>query len=1164
MKIKPDIIYLFKKRQALLCFMKILIFLFCTTAFSFAPQHLLSQNARLTIETEQTITVDEVFEIIQKQTPYHFVYQSDLFKGYPKVTVEKGEVRVDRLLEKCLNQGLFDFQFLDDQQSILITKRSKPVVQPDKRVITGVVSDKDGFPLPGVNILVKDTNVGTLTDFEGAYSIEVEEGQILVFSYLGYETKEVEVTEASLDVLDVLLVENLDRLDEVVLIGYQKVKASEVTGAVSSINTTDLQSKNVGVAGFARGMGGLVKGLRVSQNTGVPGSLPRVNIRGYTSPLSGSLNQPLYVIDGVPVYTDSPYDTAAEIGNPILNLDPNSIESIDVLKDAAATSIYGSRGANGVILIETKAGKRNQKPQIQVSYSTSFGSPIKTLNSLGLKGFKEYSDLIAQNTLAAINAGQINSSFIDNLDAVANITQNSESGPYIYNGLKEDAFGEADNNWNDLVYRNVATTHQLRLGFNGGSEFTDYAFDLSGTDQEGLRIDSKLESYNLHSTINSDLTDYVKAGGTVNLGYNRISSGAETFEGGPSIISARPDIPVRDEYGELVPLPSYSYGYLTWNPNPLAELQKTVNNKSYSFIGNTYLEVEPIDRLTVRGQVNGSMHYTDGYVFTPKIAQIDQGFDRVSSLVDSDYLSTNMTLDLTANYQFNVAKNHSFNLMTGYSWDRNRKKSKTLYLYGFPDDDVLTDVNSAEKILRYPSEELETGMNSFFSRLVYGYKGIYNATLNFRSDASSKFGPGNKRGYFPSASVSWNLSNMNFLVEDPTVNNLKLRLSYGKTGSSNISDFTYLQFFDSSSFYKYGGHQSLVPAGFALPNPDIKWETTLGANFGVDYAFFDSRLYGSVDVYNRQTSDALAPTPIPLELGAEEYTSNLMDLSNKGVEVELNGTIIKNENFNWNLGVNWAFNRNKLENLHGANIASWDLDYYVEGKPIGTIKGYEVEKIITSQEEVDQLNASSPTGVYSNSSLGVGDYMFRDVNGDGKITADDRVVIGNPEPKFFGGFNTTFQYENFSFGAFFEYSVGGKAIWSTMAGQNGNYILQNKLSSYAHNTWTPDNPDARYARALYNDPSNNGRISDRYVFDKSYLRLSSLQLSYTLDQKLLDKWSLSSARIFIAASNVFTWTSWPGIDPGASSTNTNIAFETENTDPYPLAKTFSVGVEIKL
>ncbi|MCB0447355.1 MAG: SusC/RagA family TonB-linked outer membrane protein, partial [Gelidibacter sp.] len=430
------------------------------------------------------------------------------------------------------------------------------------------------------------------------------------------------------------------------------------------------------------------------------------------------------------------------------------------------------------------------------------------------------------------------------------------------------------------------------------------------------------------------------------------------------------------------------------------------------------------------------------------------------------------------------------------------------------------------------------------------------------TDRSSKFGPENQRAYFPSLSASWNIANESFLADSEKVNTLRLRASLGRVGSTNVSNFAYLQFFKTASDNIYNGNSAVVPSN-NFPNTDIGWEETDEINLGLDFALFNSRLRGGIDVYSRKTTGALVSTPVPLELGPNSYFANFIDVSNRGVELSIGGDIIKTEDFTWTTNINWSLNRNKLDKLNGANINPFQLDYFIEGEPVGTIKGYKVVKIFQSQEEVDALNAASPNGFYDQFSTGVGDYMYEDLNGDGEITADDRTIIGDIEPDFYGGISNTFTYKNFSLSALMQYSVGGERTWSNIPFGALNILGENKYSEYALNTWTPENPDAKYARALYFDPSASSRTSDRYLYDSSYLRLKSLQLRYTFDQNLMKKIGVSNASLVLTGTNLWTWTKWPGMDPETFSERGGIVDQVDNEDPYPLAKSFSIGVQVQ-
>ncbi|SHF73825.1 TonB-linked outer membrane protein, SusC/RagA family [Salegentibacter echinorum] len=1107
----------------------------------------------------------EVFNAIENQTNFRFFYNQEELGLTKRISLDVEKEKLSNVL-KYLFKGT-DNKYEVFKNQIIISK-ALPVVNEIKAqeiVVTGRVTDKDGNPLYGVAVIEKSTNMGTATNEEGEYRLKVQDtDQTLIFSYLGFKKEEVAL--AGRIKVDIQLIAELGELDQVVLIGYGKQKRSAVSGAVSSIGSGDIENTSTGTIGFDRALGGLAKGVQVSQNTGRPGAPIRLNIRGYTSPLSGSLNQPLYVIDGVPFNIDAlPGTFSGGTSNPLLAISPDNIESIDILKDAAATAIYGSRGANGVVIVKTKSGENNQKPSINFSYNTTIAQPINTLDPLNSKQYKNFYDGLISNSVPAVNSGRLPFYTGFDLANLADVPFDPATGAFSYNGLLDDRFGDEDINFNDEVYRDFAITNQANFGISGGSENTNYTFGISGSDQEGLVINDEFKLYNTRAAVNTDISDRVTAGVSLNLGYNKSESGEGAQDGQYNVntanILARPDFPFRDDNGELIPLPDYQFGFPTFEPSPVARLQHKNKSKNYNFIGNGYLEVEALKNLNLKAEINAAFFDRNSSIFTPGSTLTNFGAPNNSYLTTSKSTSTNLTTNLTANYTFALA-DHNFDLLAGYAWDRTEINTESYFYLGFPDEDILINPGSAEEVLGYNNSDSENGINSFFSRLSYDYKDRYTATLNFRTDASSKFGPGNKRGYFPSLSAGWNIANEDFLKNNKSVNNLKLRASIGKVGSANIRNFAYLQFFSTTSSDLYGGSTAIV-ASNTLPNRDVGWETTKEINVGLDWNLLDYRLRGSIDVYKRDTEGALAPTPIPYELGPSNYVSNLMDVSNEGMEISLGGDIIRTQDFTWSLDANWAYNRNVLESLNGANINQYNLDYYIEGEPVGTIKGYEVAKILETQEEVDELNANAPTGQYDRASLGVGDFMFKDTNGDGEITTRDRVKIGSIEPDFFGGFNTKFSFKNISLSSYFQYSVGAESVWSAITSQPANYLGPNKLEEYALNTWTPENPDARYARTIYTDPSRNARLNDRYMYDSSYLRLKYLQLAYNFDEDFLKALNIKNLSVFISGSNLFTVTDWPGVDPESFSERGTITDGANNEDPYPLAKSYSLGVQLQ-
>ena len=1141
-----------------------LLFLF-TTLMQVSASSSYGQKNTVTMDVNG-VAMSNVFQIIENQTDFHFFYNRNELNLNQKIDLNVDKKLVSDVLGKLFSNTNISYQILGNQ--IVLKKVDKTKVETVsaayQKQIEGVVVDKAGLPLTGVTVTIEGTNYGTTTDFNGRFKFASEaNGKYLIFSYVGFEPMRIAYDGTSN--LKIVLLQELNELQEVVLVGYGKQKRSEFSGAVSSVSAKDIVQASTGTIGFDRALGGLVKGVQVSQNTGRPGAPVRINIRGLTSPLSsvgGGLNQPLFVIDGVPFNVD-----ALNGANPLSTLNPNDIESFDVLKDAGATSIYGSRGANGVIIIKTKRGKKGQPSRVNFNYATTIASPISTVGALNASQYKNFYNQLINNSVDAMNNGQLDPFTAFDLQNIAKVDLDFDTFIVSNDGINDDYFGTANTDWNKEVFRSMAVTKQANLSLSGGSEKTNYNFSTSFIDQEGLTIKDKMKQYNLGMSLDTDLTDFVKIGSSINVGHTEANSGENDvlnqFTINTSIARARPDFGPRDENGKLVGQPDYQYGFMTLEPNPLMRLGNKTNNKAYNFIGGAYIEVEPLKDLKLKAESNASIFYNKNTSFIPKTVETDfVFFPNDSYLAESDGLVSNITTNLTANYNFNIAEDHKFGILGGAAWDRTNFNSSSHFYSGFPDDEILNNATSARTVIGYSTNKLDTGLYSLFSRLNYGYKDLYNATLNFRTDTSSKFGPDNKRGYFPSLSASWNISNEKFLSDAEHINILKLRASAGRVGSTNVSDFAYVQFFQNSASNIYNGNSGII-ADNNFPNPGIGWETTDEVNLGLDFGFFNNRLKGSFDAYSRKTTGALVQTPISLELGPRSYYSNFMDVTNKGIEVSIGGDIIRGEDFVWSANVNWSFNRNKLVKLNGASINPFQLDYYIEGQPVGTIKGYQVTKIFQTQDEVDALNGASPTGLYDKESTSVGDFMMADLNGDGLITAEDKAVIGNIQPKYFGGISNTLAYKNFSLSALFQYSVGAQSIWNAIPTGAFNSLGENKYSEYGLNTWTPETPNARYARALYTDPSASGRVSDRYIYDTSYLRLKSMQFTYNFEQRLMNKMGIDKASLTLTGTNLLTWTKWPGIDPETFSERGTITDQISNEDPYPLAKSFSLGIQVQ-
>ena len=1162
--------------------MRIFVLLFCTTVFSFSNGDLLSQNAKIKIDSEKTVSVDEVFNLIKSQTEYNFIYQVNLFKNSPKIHLKKGVIKANKLLNIALSKGSYAVSF-DDKQTIVVTKKViDNRIKQSSVLVKGIVKDQAGFPVPGVTVIYKEyPNQGTSTDFDGKYQILIQKGKkaTLQFSSIGFLTQEVVVGNRT--EVNIIFKEAVTSLDEVVLVGYGAKKRSEVSSAVSSVKASAI-TKNVGSnVSFDRGLTGLIKGVQVNQVSGRLGSSVDINIRGITSPFSGSNNNPLFVIDGVPFQTSPTASFTGEVQfndnpNPLQTINPNDIVSIDVLKDASATAIYGSQGANGVVIVKTRRGKKNGKLTVAVSTTTTVAEPIKKLKYLNTAQYKARANEILKNTTDYIkaNPGVIWSlGIFDDYSDMADLSYDfSTPFPWNinYNGLKDSYFGDADTQWADEVFRDPAVTNQYNVSINGGSKTTSYSTSIGHTNQEGLLLNEKLKQYNFRATVETELSEKITFGFTTSLGFTDNFSGYGNTDNNNlgSKFSYRPDHAPRDEFGNYTRDNQLLYGfYRVSNVNPLQELtENKIASETFSVLGNAFLEIEPIKDLKIRGSVNIGRFSVDGSSF--KGASLNQqwlDFDPIlSRLAESNSINTNVVSNITANYSKTINEDHNFTALLGATWNRTRNERSRVIYEGFPDEETLINASVANTVRGKGGAIIESGLNSIFSRVSYNYKQKYYLTANFRADESIKFGPNNRWGYFPSIAGSWDVTKESFLDEVDAINILRLRLGYGNSGQDNVANFAYKQFFTVAGRSEglYNGNIA-VSQGSTLPNLDIRWEKTVESNFGLDFGFLENRIRGSVDVYNRKTTDALMNTPFPLETGATSYTQNFATISNKGIEVDLSGDIIRTKDLTWSLGLNISKNKNTLDKFSEDGVPFYLSRFYEVGREVGMISGYVTEGIFSDQAELDRLNTAAG-GVYQLATTGLGDYKYKDLNGDNKITTEDQEYIGSAQADFFGGFNSSIQYKDFELSTFFTFSVGGEAALDQDFTVLSSFNAKQNVPVRFLDTWSPTNLDAKYPRAIAGSfgINQNARRSSALLYDTSYLRLQALQLKYNLPISLIQKYSLSNVSVFVAGNNIWTSTKFPGVDPTLLGGGSSPFSSTGSRDPYPIAKTWSLGVNI--
>lgn len=955
-------------------------------------------------------------------------------------------------------------------------------------------------------------------------------------------------------------------LDDLVVIGYGSKSRRNVTTAISTVSQEQISKLAATTPTLDGLLQGTVKGVLATTANGEPGSSLKLNIRGITSPYpksgKGNNNQPLYVIDGVPTFME---DTGI---NPLINISPNDIESIDVLKDAAATAIYGSRGANGVVIVKTKNGKRNEKTKVDFGYTFSFSNPIKNYKPLNISEYKNVQDEILRNTVDGMNdgssiVGMYGFDYI--LNQYGNVSLNEETGLYTYNGLNESLYGKDNVNWADEVINKNAPTHQYNVAVRGGSNKTNYSFSFNGMNQEGLLLNDRMERYGARLSIDSEINKYITVGGVLDYTYSSRKSGSNDPALGYDNDGwmTRPDLAVRDADGNFQRVDKFGLYTDTYNDaNAVAKLQRKTKYENDQFSGNAYIDIKPVKGLTLHADANISRFIFSNSYFSPKITLPEQlGMEPTSTLAESNYRNTNTSINFRADYKFTLTEAHRFDVMAGYSADRYWSKEHDQAYSGFPNDDVLNNASSATTVNKPTETYSKSGLNSIYGRLSYDFISRYLLDFSLRSDESSKFGPGNKRGTFPAVSLAWRINQEPFLESVRDIDDLKLRLSWGKTGSTNVSDFSYIQYFNGN---QYGGQSGLTLAS-TYPNKNIKWEMTTEYNAGVDFTLFNGRLTGSFDIYHRKTDGALAPAPIALEFGIGTYYSNILDLTNNGFEFSIGGDVVRTKDFTYNTMLSISSNRNKITKLNGSTLDMMHQDLYMEGHAMGTVKGYKVAGIYQSQDQISKLNEQAMAkgyGFYQNGAA-VGDYMFADTNGDGFISEADRTAIANPEPKVFGGWSNTLSYKNFTLSMLFQYQLGGDAYYSTMQESASGAIGMSILREMYGNTWTPDRTDAKYAKLMWMPSAyTNTQANDRYVYSNSYFRLRNITLSYTFEPAWLERLHVSGASVFFTATNLFTITDWPGLDPDMAATNA-FTKKTETKDVYPMSRSFSFGLKLQ-
>jgi TonB-linked SusC/RagA family outer membrane protein len=993
--------------------------------------------------------------------------------------------------------------------------------------LTGKVTDaKDGSALPGVTVKVKNSNVGTITDATGTYHLSVpSKATTLVFSFIGFADQEIPISGRSS--IDAVLQTGNKDLSEVVVVGYGTQTKRDVTGSISKIASKEVAEQPV--QSLESAIQGKVPGVVIESGSGKVGQGMKVRVRG-TSSISAS-SQPLYVIDGMPVNTTSLTDVNNDQTNPMADINPNDIESIEVLKDASASAIYGARGANGVILITTKKGKGGEKTKLELNANTSWGRPTR------LRGFlnaKQYVELLRET---AVNDGKT-----DFATGTSGYATEQEAIDYYMAGINETlnelALGkDVDNlgystNWEKLMFRDHARTQQIDISATGGNEKTRFYVSGFYLDQQGITKNNAFKRYGGRLNLEHNATDRLSFGMNLNVSrsQNDRISDDNSYSTPGQLVAQVPISPFLDDKGQI--------NNSTLYPNGLYDAQYNSNTMvTFRTLGNVFLNYKFLPSLSFRSELGADISNIneDGYfgLLSSDFAGKGQGQSFVSQDVA---LNTNNYFTFTPN----IGKDHSLSAVAGMSYLQDDFNTTQVQGEQFPSD-IVKKLVAAGSITFGSSQAQRYTFLSYFARANYAYKNKYLAAVSLRSDGSSRFGPNSRYGVFPAASVAWVASEEDFLKGNSVLNFLKIRASYGTTGNAEIGENRFMTLLSITSYPNMAGYSP-----YQLGNPDLKWEKTKQVDVGVEFALFDNRLSGEVDYYNKQTSDLLLRANVPYTSGYGFQYKNIGNMENKGVEIMLNSVNIDSRDFKWTTTLNAAYNKNKVKNIGGQIIESPSGEQRaVEGEPIGVF-------FMPKFAGVDPEN---------------GDALF--IGPDGKPTNDysaaPRMVVGKSNPDWTGGLANTFSSHGFELSALFSF-VSGNDIYNRAGryqdnGFAGRVLFDNQKLDIL-NRWQKKGDITDVPRVTKYFANGANDQSSRWISDGSYIRLKSITLGYNLPKKATEALKISGLRVYVAGYNLWTITKFVGDPEVNSDVMGNIA---GGIDYYtiPQAKQVTVGLNVK-
>ena len=1114
--------------------MKMSFFLFVLSVNAVFASESYAQNTFLTLSmTDKTVT--EVLDEIERQSEFRFYYNSKLVDTNRKVNVNTEESDVFTVLNQLFTATTVGYKVVD--KDVILVKKDAKDSSPQIAVafqgilVTGRVTDEANEPIPSANVIVKGTTIGQVTDNEGVYSINVPDNNaVLVISFIGYITQEIEVGNRR--TINVTLSEDTKQMEEVVVVGYGIVRKSDLTSSVTSVRAEDMTVS--ATPNITSALQGIAPGVEVSRNSASPGGSIDIRIRGI-----GTLNSntPLYVVDGVPV-------------NSLEFVNTNDIERLEILKDATSSAIYGSRGSNGVVLITTKSGQ-NANGQYTINFESTYG--VQALgHKMKLADASEFAKIYNDAREASNVAGRIDLNSI--------------------RGKGTD--------WINEITNSAAPMQTYNLSVTGGNNRSSLSAGIGYFGQDGVVKSSDYERYSfrLNSMVQANEVVSFNFGMIAGYTFRNMISGEKDQYGGIlfNAFLIDPITEVMKPVSEWVenPFSNYARSQYTMIGNPVGVMARTFNNsKQYSGIANAGMKLDFTKNLSFK--TNFGIDYRESKTknFSPDYLINPSEKNDYNSISNSNSNRFSYVWENTANYQNIINNIHRINVLAGYTMEYNVSESLSASRSHLPGN--TPELQYIQLATQNPSangDYYKNTMISYLGRVNYSLMDRYIVTANFRADGSSRFAKGNKWGFFPSISGAWVISNEDFFSKLASVNYLKLRLGYGQIGNQNISNYAYIDQVRNTYRYPF---DDVLYAGFATYTPgnrNIKWETTEDVTLGIDGGLWRNRLTWTIDLYSRTTKDMLLRNPVPGYTGlfssATSLSAGIWDnvgsIQNKGIEVSLEyrGNI---NQLKYRVGGNISFVKNEITELgdvtfiSGGNIRGMgDITRSEVKSSIARFWGYRTDGLFKSEAEV---NAYAKDGNLIQPNAKPGDLKFVDINNDGQITDADKDWLGSALPKFTSGFNLILEYKGFDFKSYFYLVSGNDIMDANSVFYSSGKDVYNSLAGTYDKAWNPNNPNATCTRLTSRDENGNyQRFSDYIIQDGSYLRLKDVQIGYNFNTNLISKIGMSKLRLYIAAQNLFTVTSYKGLEPETSSSSvTTLGIDLGN---YPTARSFLLGLNV--